>query len=230
MIVVPFFVQYLGIPKGYNLLYDEVKEIQERKATMKIRLLCVMLAAAFWLTGCTSQKNENDTVENPLVQHQGESMEVSEEKEEEPYTLTFTGTTIDGEVLTSDCLTQSKFTMINVWATYCNPCLAEMPDLGELASSYEKEEFQMLGIISDVAEGAGETDMEYAKELITKTGAEYPHLLLNESLYVNLVGAVDAVPTTFFVNQKGEPVGYVVGAQTKETWEEIINDLLAENQ
>ena len=70
--------------------------------------------------------------------------------------------------------------------------------------------------------------MEYAAELITQTGANYPHIPLNQSLYSNLVGGVDSVPTTFFVNQKGEVLGYVLGAQSKEAWEEIINSLLVE--
>ena len=56
----------------------------------------------------------------------------------------------------------------------------------------------------------------------------YPHLPLNQSLYTNLVGAVTAVPTTFFVNAKGELLGYISGAYPKESWEEIINGLLSE--
>lgn len=147
---------------------------------------------------------------------------------QEPYILNFTATTIEGEQMTSDILGESKLTMLNVWATYCNPCLSEMPDLGELAAAYDSAEFQVMGIISDVAEGATEAELENAKNLIAQTGAAYPHLLLNESLYSNLVGAVDAVPTTFFVNSEGELLGYVVGARAKADWEEIIDELLAE--
>lgn len=154
----------------------------------------------------------------------------AQEESEETYVLTFEASTIDGESLTSECFGDSKLTMINVWATYCNPCLSEMPDLGEIAASYDATDFQIIGIISDVMAESGEEDIEYAKELITQTGANYPHLLLNESLYSNLVGAVSSVPTTFFVNQEGEVLGYVVGAKSKGDWEAIINELLAEMQ
>ena len=154
----------------------------------------------------------------------------AQEESEETYVLTFEASTIDGESLTSECFGDSKLTMINVWATYCNPCLSEMPDLGEIAASYDTADFQILGIISDVMDESGEEDIEYAKELINQTGANYPHLLLNESLYSNLVGAVSSVPTTFFVNQEGEVLGYVVGAKSKGDWEAIINELLAEMQ
>ena len=81
-----------------------------------------------------------------------------------------------------------------------------------------------------MAEGAEEDDVTNAKDLITQTGANYPHLLLNESLYTNLVGAVDSVPTTFFVNQEGEILGYTIGAKSKADWEEIIIGLLEENK
>ena len=148
--------------------------------------------------------------------------------EQEVYVLEFEATTTDGEEITSDVFAESKLTMINVWATYCNPCLAEMPDLGEIATEYDKADFQMIGIISDVMSDGAQEDIDYAKQLIAETGAiTYPHLTLNTSLYMNLVGAVDAVPTTFFFNQKGELLGYLPGAQAKVTWKALIDDLLA---
>lgn len=174
------------------------------------------------LVSDTEADSETETV------NEIEKEETGEEAEEEPYVVSFTATTVDGEELTSECFSQSKITMLNVWATYCNPCLSEMPDLGEIALSYDTSEFQIIGIVSDVVEGDSEEAVQGVKDLIEETKADYPHVLLSESLYMNLVGAVDSVPTTFFVNQKGEMLGYVLGAQSKETWEGIINELLAE--
>ena len=197
---------------------------------MKRKFITLLLLGTL-LTGCSQNNTEQKTVEieNTEVTTVSETEEATAQ-EKEPYILTFESKTIDGEALTSECLSQSKLTMINVCATYCNPCLNEMPDLGEIAASYDTSDFQLIGIISDVAEDAAEEDITNAKDLIQQTGANYPHLLLNQSLYINLVGAIDSVPTTFFVNQEGEVMGYVVGAQSKEAWEEIINDLLAENK
>lgn len=153
-----------------------------------------------------------------------------EASEDAPYVLTFEAQTIEGEAVTSDCFADSKLTMLNIWGTYCNPCLKEMPDLGEIAATYDKADFQIMGIICDVQEGADEDALNNAKALIEETKANYPHLLLNESLYTNLVGGTDAVPTTFFVNQKGEVLGYIVGANSKEGWVNLIEQLLAEEQ
>ncbi len=160
----------------------------------------------------------------------GCGQKAEEAEVEEPYTLVFEATTTEGELLASDVFSQSKLTMLNVWATYCSPCLNEMPDLGEIAASYDASEFQIIGIISDVAANADEETIAHAKELIVQTGANYPQLLLNESLYNGLIGAVSAVPTTFFVNQEGEVMGYLVGAYSKADWEEMINELLAQQE
>lgn len=194
---------------------------------MKYRLFTILIAGALLLTGCGSNDSSDNTSEASVTNDQTSTATT----ENQPYILTFEASTIDGEALTSDIFADAKLTMINVWATYCNPCLAEMPDLGELAAEYDKADFQMLGIISDVVDTSDEKTISEAKELIEETGATtYPHLLLNQSLYSNLVGAVDGVPTTFFFNRDSELLGYVVGAQSKETWEEIINELLAETK
>lgn len=142
--------------------------------------------------------------------------------------VTFEAPTIDGETLSSDIFKDSRLTMINVWATYCNPCLNEMPELGELASEYDSADFQLLGIISDVADGAPSDMVELADSLIEETNADYPHMLLNESLYYAFLSDVTAVPTTFFFNEDGEIVDTVIGAMGKADWEEKIDELLEE--
>lgn len=196
---------------------------------MKMKLVYVLLMIGILLTGC-GKEEENVSGTQPTETETIEAAETktAETEEQEAYILTFSATTTDGETLTSDCLADSKLTMINVWATYCNPCLAEMPDLGEIAAEYDKSEFQILGIVSDVMEGDTLENVDYAKELIAETGADYPHMLLNESLYINLVGGIEGVPTSFFVTYEGEVLGYVLGAQSKEGWEELINELLSD--
>ncbi len=132
---------------------------------------------------------------------------------QEPYIVSFEAMTTEGDVFNSEAFAQSELTMINVWATYCNPCLSEMPDLGEIAAAYDKAKFQMIGVISDVMEESDEADIEYARDLIARTQANYPHLLLNESLYVNLIGAVASCPLGALqaaLNQKGFQVPFAV--------------------
>ncbi len=214
------------------------------------RFIILTVMAVVLLTGCSKGQTENEAADKNIGtttagdasigedttggqgaqtgQNSTANSENTTETETEPYVVVFEADTVDGEAITSDCFAQSKLTMLNVWATYCNPCLNEMPDLGEIAASYDTADFQMYGIISDVVEGATADEIALAKDLIEQTKADYPHMILNQSLYNSLVLAVEAVPTTFFVNQKGELLGYVIGAQSKETWEELINELLEE--
>lgn len=213
---------------------------------MKKKLLAVTILATLLITGCGGSKpnSELDKITNEIVvDPNGTTIaptagatetpvedEASEQtaNEEDKYYLTFEATTTEGEAWNSDQFANSKLTMINVWGTYCNPCLAEMPDLGEIATEYDATEFQIIGIICDVMDTDGQDAIEGAKKLIAETKANYPHLLLNESLYTNLVGAVSAVPTTFFVRQDGSLIGYLTGAQSKENWKSLIDQLLAE--
>ena len=194
---------------------------------MKTRLLMVLIVGLL-LAGCGGNSEENVTDTDSSGTSEETNTEEYNSTEQEIYVLEFTDAiTTDGEKVSADVFGNSKLTMINVWATFCGPCINEMPDLGEIAKAYEAKDFQMLGIVSDVLEGDAEMLAE-AKEIIGETGADYTHLLLNEELYMNLVGASDSVPTTYFFNQKGELLGYLVGAQSKEVWEEIINGLLEE--
>lgn len=205
---------------------------------MKFRLLTIILAGLL-LTGCgqdsaatdgikTESSSSAETMSTDIRETAAEAPS-EEAAEQEAYLVSFEAATADGKALTSDIFEASRLTMLNVWATYCNPCLSEMPELGELAVSYEQSDFQLIGIISDVSEFDDADTIAEAVTLITETKADtYPHVLLSQSLYTNLIGGISSVPTTFFVNQKGELLGYVTGAQTKETWENLINELLAE--
>lgn len=182
------------------------------------------------LSGCGKTDGEPAKEDSAAVKAQDHQDETGGQEEEagqdETGQVVFEGQDIEGNEVSSSVFANSKITMVNVWATYCNPCLMEMPGLGELANEYESEDFQLIGIISDVQEGAGEEALEYAAGLIEQTGADYQHLLLNESLYYGLLTEVTAVPTTFFVDENGQVLDVVIGAMEKSAWEKKINALL----
>ena len=190
--------------------------------------LAALALSIILLSGCASdnpEKTLEDHSKSEAVSGTPAGTEPSPEAEPSAEPITFEGTDMEGNAVSSDVFSQSKLTMINVWATYCGPCLNEMPDLGELAAEYEPEEFQIIGIVSDVLEGE---DQALAASLIQQTGAEYTHLLLNESIYYALLTDVTAVPTTFFLDENGTVLDTVIGAKKKAAWEEIINGLLEE--
>lgn len=179
--------------------------------------LGILALSAVLLSGCSSK--------NTGAPAKGNSRAAEPSSTVEPTAggIAFEGTDLEGNTVSSHILSRSKLTMINVWATYCGPCLSEMPELGELAAEYDPKDFQLIGIIDDVLEGE---DQSVAETLVQQTGANYTHLLLNESIYYSLLTDVTAVPTTFFLDQNGTVLDTVIGAMEKSAWEEKINGLL----
>ena len=186
-----------------------------------VLLVCLILAGL--LCGCAGKDSGDAAPENNVGSETDETLSTEETKQEP--TVVFEAQDMEGNTVTSDIFGQSRLTMINVWATYCNPCLSEMPELGELAGEYDEGDFRLIGVISDVpemTEGMVDADkvekaIEVAKSLIERTGADYTHLLLNASLFNALLTDVTAVPTTFFVDEEGRVLGEVVGARDKES-------------
>ena len=175
-----------------------------------------------------STSGREETGHGELPQEGAAGKETPEGAEENTVKVSFEGQDMEGNTVSSDIFPNSRLTMINVWATYCNPCLREMPELAQLTAEYTSEDFQLIGIISDVQEGADQSAMETAAQLIEQTGADYPHLLLNESIYYGMLTDVMAVPTTFFVDSEGNILDTVVGAMDKSAWKEKIDELLEE--
>ena len=180
------------------------------------------------LCGCAKTDGESPDLAGPAVGTANEPPAQSEPQSEEesaPIFITFEGMDLEGNTISEDVFLQSKLTMVNVWATYCGPCLNEMPRLGELAAEHDRAEFQIIGIVSDVREGE---DPSLVEELVQQTGADYPHLLANASIDQAFLAGVSGVPTTFFFDGEGAYLGGIVGAADKSTWEELIHELLEE--
>lgn len=138
---------------------------------------------------------------------------------------TFQTITLDGEEIDQEIFGQAGLSMVNIWGTFCPPCIREMPDLAELSQEYGGEQFQMIGLVSDVMD-AGNAG---AVEIVEETGADYTHILISQELYDNYLYTVQVVPTTVFVDKQGRQVGAVyTGAKSKAQWEAIIGELLAE--
>lgn len=184
------------------------------------------------LGGCAGDSSELPAGDTPETEtavvspdQDGASSESapSDQEETAPIFITFKGIDLDGNTVSQEIFSQSKLTMVNVWATYCNPCLSEMPGLGELAAEYDPAEFQLIGIVSDVMEGE---DQSLVESLVQETGANYLHLLANDSIGQAILSSVSAVPTTFFFDGEGAYLGGVVGSAEKSAWEELIHELL----
>ncbi len=138
---------------------------------------------------------------------------------------------LDGAKVDSSILEDYDLTMVNIWATYCGPCLNEMPYLGTLAVEWAEKGVQIVGLVSDVLNAdltADAQKVRVAQALVEKTGANYPHLIPDEKRMNYVIAGIPGVPTTFFVNREGMLVGEViVGMQSEEVWNQVIAETLA---
>ncbi len=144
----------------------------------------------------------------------------------------FTAQDINGAEFTQEMFADYDLTMINIWATFCGPCLNEMPDLGELAAEYADQGLQIAGIVVDVMDQTGNisaSQVDLAKEIVSQTGANYTHLLPSTDLIKIKLSRVTAVPETVFVDKNGGIVGKSIsGSRSKADWEAIIDAYLQE--
>ena len=142
----------------------------------------------------------------------------------------FETTDLAGNVVTADVFADHKLTMINVWATYCSPCLQEMPELGELSKEYKDKGVQIIGIPIDTLEQDGtwsQSQVANAASLASQTGADYLHILPSQDLIQAGLSDIYAVPTTFFVDSSGNVTGDTyMGSKSKKEWEKVIDQTL----
>ena len=124
----------------------------------------------------------------------------------------FETTDLAGNAVTNEIFAGKDLTVLNVWGTYCNPCIDEMPELAAWSAEMP-ENVQLVGIVCDLASLDDADTLETANAICEATGANvYPSLVANETL-MPLLSSVVGVPTTFFVNGEGKLVGEpIVGA------------------
>ena len=138
---------------------------------------------------------------------------------------------IYGNAIDSQLISDKKLVMVNVWATYCNPCISEMQGLGEVYRELKDQGILIVGLVSDCSNAdlsPNEGQTETARLIAESTQADYPHILPSRIVYRNVLSQIQAVPTTFFVDASGAMVGQVyVGARDANAWREIIMSTLA---
>ncbi|MEH2950840.1 TlpA disulfide reductase family protein [Sporofaciens sp. JLR.KK001] len=130
---------------------------------------------------------------------------------------------VNGETYTQEMFADHDLTMINVFTTWCSPCIREIPDLEKLSKEMEDQGVQVVGIVLDVAGNADEETIEKAKLLAEKTGAAYPFLIPDAGYLNGRLAGISAVPETFFADKEGNIVGKTYsGSRSFEDWKGIV--------
>lgn len=147
-----------------------------------------------------------------------------EDKLEAYESIQFEAKTIDGRKIDSSIFNNSKLTMVNIWATYCGPCIDEMPDLQELYDEVMDDDINVIGIIADTPDPDTES---VARKIIDNNGVMYENIIPDERLINGLLKDITGVPTTIFVDDQGNIVGeHIVGSRSKEDYKTLIEETL----
>ena len=109
---------------------------------------------------------------------------------------------------------KGKWVLVNYWATWCPPCLEEIPDLIALHEN-RKNNVVVIGVALDYRSAKQVTD--FAEGLLVN----YPIVLGNPQV-TNQIGPVQGLPTTYLYNPEGKMVAQQVGAITREAVESYI--------
>lgn len=143
----------------------------------------------------------------------------------------FTTQDVLGNTVTQDIFKEHKLTLVNIFTTWCSPCVAEMPDLEKLHQQVKDQDVGVVGVVLDVLNEKGEIvdeDLERAQLLVEKTGVTYPVLLPDSTYFNGRLTGIEAFPETFFVDQNGNVVGGTYsGSGSLEDWLEVVEAELA---
>lgn len=137
--------------------------------------------------------------------------------------------TINGDEFTDSEFSKYDLTMVNVMATWCGACVAEMPEIQKAYEDMKDKNVNIVGIVMDTFDGKDENAdaIEKAKAIAEKTGVKFPLLLPDTTMFNGKLLGMQALPNTFFLDKNGNLVGDPVsGSRSYEEWKSIIEERL----
>lgn len=173
--------------------------------------LKIMIMFAFLIfTGCQNDagtKNGNNSY--------SELSETTELKKAPDFQLTST----DGRQISLNDY-KGKIVILDFWATWCGPCRRGVPDLVEIQKEYNND-VVVLGISTDKFTG---TDNE-VNSFMQEFNINYPVVFADQNI-IDSYGGIQAIPTSFLIDQEGNIIDMHVGLVPKSVYTEKIDKLM----
>lgn len=110
---------------------------------------------------------------------------------------------------------RGKWVLVNYWATWCPPCLAEMPELELFHNQHKEKDAMVIGVAME------DMDPKRLKVFLERQFISYPILQRSPGTHTEL-GSVPALPTSYLISPEGEVVARQVGTVTGEVIENYI--------
>jgi thiol-disulfide isomerase/thioredoxin len=134
-----------------------------------------------------------------------------------------TFTTVTGEVVQTDTLA-GRVILVNAWATWCGPCVLEMPGFQRVQDELGERGFLVIGISAD-QEGP-----EVVRAFVEKLGITYPVTAGPHHVLGRLAAEVRGLPTSMLLDREGRIVRKVEGVLPEEDLRNAVLGLLEEKR
>ena len=142
----------------------------------KILILGMALMLAAGISACNASSktssSEATTTESKQADAKAEDSKQAESDKEDKKFPEFTAKTVSGEDISSDVFKDSKLTVVNVWGSWCGPCVQEIPELQKLYESMKDKDVNVIGLAQDAG-----TDLDAVKEIIDKNKVTYQNIV-----------------------------------------------------
>jgi thiol-disulfide isomerase/thioredoxin len=187
----------------------------------------LLLVLGLTVTGGCGTGTEASSGDQGGNKEQVQEQEQPDKNDQEPGGLaSFQTKDIYGNDVNQDIFKDYSLTLVNVWGTFCGPCLEEMPYLGELQKEYEPKGVNIVGIVVDVQDEDMQIiddQIKLARDIADRTGANYTHMIVSNEMIDSVLNKFDAIPASFFVDKYGNIVSeFYVGSRSKKDWVDLI--------
>ena len=133
----------------------------------------------------------------------------------------FSTTDVYGEPYDGSIFGEYELTILNMWATWCGPCITELPHLQSLYENYQDRGVNVMGLLAIDSTST----VQAAITMMENKGLTYPTLIPDDTL-LGIMDQCMYIPDTFVVDKEGNVLEWVVGGMSYQQFVNLVEKWL----